>query len=191
MSHMKEINREIIERATAGEESAFEEIYRASSGFVYSLSLAITSEREEAREVTQEVFIKVFKSLGNFKFRSSFKSWLYRVAVNTALGRLRKGSTEPGAPGATDDFEALLDLNSPDVGSAEKKAIKSEDEERLMAFLALLSPEQRECIVLRELQGLSYREISDALGVNINTVRTRLVRARLALMKHGREERCA
>ncbi len=188
---MKEISREIIELALAGEEGAFEEIYRAYSGFVYSLTLAITSEREEALEVTQEVFIKVFKSLGNFEYRSSFKSWLYRVAVNTALGRLRKHSTEPGTPGVNDDFEALLDLNSPDVECAEKKVLKIENEEKLIALLALLSPEHRECIVLRELQGLSYREISDTLGININTVRTRLVRARLALMKHGRVERCA
>ena len=188
---MKEITREIIELAVAGEEKAFEEIYTASSGFVYSLSLAITSDREAALEVTQEVFIKVFKSLGAFEHRSSFKSWLYRVAVNTALGRRKKLSAVPDAPGLEDDFERLLDRHSPYLECGEKKVIRSEDEERLMALLALLSREQRECIVLRELQGFSYREISDTLGVNINTVRTRLVRARLALMKHASALRCA
>ena len=188
---MKEITREIIERAASGDESAFEQIYKASAGFVYSITLGVASDREEALEVSQEVFIKVFRSLGSFRYQSSFKSWLYRVAMNTALGRRKKGLADPAAPGANDDFDTLIDLNRPDSSCGERKFLQGEEVEGLMALLQLLSPEQRECIVLRELQGLSYKEISDTLGININTVRTRLIRARLALMKFAGKERCA
>ena len=87
---IKEISNDLLQQASQGDIQAFEEIYKITSSFVYSMALRTIRNREDAQEITQEVFLKIFKNLKDFKFRSSFKTWVYRITVNTALNFIKK-----------------------------------------------------------------------------------------------------
>lgn len=177
---MQDIPRETIETAAHGDLDAFAEIYRAASGFVYTLAFRIAGNREEAEEITQDVFLKIHRHLREFQFRSAFKTWLYRIAVNTALNahkRLRRERV------SRVDIEGIED-----VAAAPEKQDNKEAHDAVSRLLGRLNPDQRACISLREIEGMSYEEIARTLGVNINTVRTRLKRARAALIEMGRRD---
>lgn len=162
--------------------AAFEQLYKAASGFVYSVALRVTNRRPEAQEVTQDVFIKIYNNLSKFEYRSSFKTWAYRITVNTALNACKKMNRYQRG---RQDIESVIDSQAVSVDTKKEIAIKEERSQaklRLESLLGVLNPDQRACIVLREIEGLSYEEIANTLKVNINTVRTRLKRAREALM---------
>jgi RNA polymerase sigma-70 factor (ECF subfamily) len=89
---MQEIERELIIRAGQGDMGAFRDIYHRASGYVYTLAYRVVSTKHDAEEVTQDVFLRLYRSLGSFKFEASFKTWLYRIAVNTALNHAKKRS---------------------------------------------------------------------------------------------------
>lgn len=180
---MEDIPRDLIEQAQAGDIGAFERIYKAASAMVYSVALRVTNSRPDAEEVTQDVFIKIHRSLKDFEFRSSFKTWAYRITVNTALNACRKISRQEAG---RQDFDTVIDSQAASVdtrgqiGHAEERdRAKAE----LSVRLARLNPDQRACIILRDIEGLKYKEIAKALGININTVRSRLKRARLAMIR--------
>ena len=182
LEEMEDIQRETIEQAQTGDIAAFERIYRAASGFVYSVALRITNNRQEAQEVTQDVFMKIYHNLKGFRFDSSFKTWVYRVAANTALNAYKKMSRDLNR---RQDFDSIIDTQAVSVDTKKEMADRQERDEqksRLESLLNMLNPDQRAAIVLREIQGLSYEDISKALNININTVRSRLKRARLALL---------
>ena len=183
---MKDIPKDILLRACQGDMQAFENIYREASGFVYTVALRITNSSHDAEEVTQEVFLKVYRSLKDFQFRSTFKTWLYRVTVNTALNVYKRVSRQMKG---REDFDTVIATYPSDSNSANEiinSEQQQENELRVKSLLECLSPEQRACIVLREIQGLSYQEMAETLKVNINTVRTRLKRARQALVAFAR-----
>ena len=181
---MQHIPKELILNALEGDISAFEKIYRATSGFVYSTALRITRNHADAEEVTQEVFIKVYKNLKRFRFRASFTTWLYRIAVNTALNVYRKTSRQRQR--RADYDTAIQTKGIPDP--RETIFDRADAQNRIESLLSTLKPEQRACIILRELEGLSYREIAKVLKININTVRSRLKRARQALLSAAPKE---
>jgi len=180
---MSDISNELVTRAVNGDMAAFEEIYRATSGFVYNVALRITNNRNDADEVTQDVFVKVYKSLGNFGFRSLFRTWVYRIAANTALNHCKqRGRHEKGNVGYD---PALHDVAAPDATGDELQ--KQDAERKIASLLESLDPDQRACIVLREIEELDYKTIADTLHININTVRSRLRRAREKLLALGRK----
>ncbi len=175
---MQEITKNIIIQASKGDIGAFEIIYKTSADFVYSIALSITKNIDTAEDITQEVFIKIYKNLKKFQFRSTFKTWIYRIAINTAINDYKKRSKEMGK---RDDFEVVLKTHY--VNDITEEIIGRKDKERqLLSFLDTLNKEQRTCIILREIERLSYKEISEVLKININTVRSRLKRARIALL---------
>ncbi|MBF0486462.1 MAG: sigma-70 family RNA polymerase sigma factor [Candidatus Omnitrophica bacterium] len=171
---------DIVRQAMAGDIDAFEMIYRKYSGMVYGIALRMTNSVEDSEEIVQDVFVSAHRSLKNFREGSSLKTWLYRISVNTSLNALRRtrsirGRELPMAEGA--DFEDRRNLQAE---AEESEAI----EKKVKDLLALLNPDQRACLVLRAKEGLSYDEIARVLNVNINTVRTRLKRARAMIQKH-------
>ncbi|OGW75676.1 MAG: hypothetical protein A2Z72_03105 [Omnitrophica bacterium RBG_13_46_9] len=175
---MATISGDIITKAAAGDMKAFEEIYKKTSAFVYNVVSRIATNREDADEVTQDVFIKVYKNLGRFNFLSSFNTWVYRIAVNTAINYKKAAEKHTSK---RDDYD--LAIQSVFTKEEARNNIDLESrKERVSALLSVLNPDQRACIVLREIEGLNYREIADTLKVNINTVRTRLKRARQSLL---------
>jgi len=180
---MENISKDTIERASGGDIGAFEEIYRVSSYFVYNVALRIVNNASDAEDITQDVFMKIYKSLGRFRFKSSFKTWVYRITVNTAINTYKSVSKESKHRG---NYDIALKTQPAD-DEAKERVERKEKEELLKSLLDKLSIKQRSCIVLREIEGLSYEEISRVLGININTVRSRLKRARLALLAYGKE----
>jgi len=181
---MQDVEWELVTRAGRGDMGAFREIYQRVSGYVYTLAYRVVNTKHDAEEVTQDVFLKLHQSLSSFKFEASFKTWLYRIAVNTALNHAKKRSRVTTRE-VEEIFEDPAVVTQPD---ATKSIEAGETENQLKILLDQLNPDQRACIVLREIEGLNYQGIATSLGININTVRSRLKRARETLMSLGQEE---
>ena len=176
---MRNITKEVIIEASHGNMAAFEEIYQAASGFVYNVALRVAGNREDAKEITQDVFFKLYKSLRNFRFKSSFKTWVYRITTNTAINSAKRACKQRNRTLSYDEEKALKQ----EIESARNRADSNIDRERTKRLLESLNPDQRACIVLRGIEGLSYQEIAEVLNININTVRSRIKRAREVLMR--------
>jgi RNA polymerase sigma-70 factor, ECF subfamily len=181
---MQEVERELIVRAGQGDMGAFREIYVRASGYVYTLAYRVVNTKHDAEEVTQDVFLRLHKSLGSFKFESSFKTWLYRIAVNAAINHAKKRNRVTTHE-VEEVYEDPATVTQPEAG----KGLEAADtEKKLKLMLDQLNPDQRACIVLREIEEMDYQGIATSLGININTVRSRLKRARETLMALGRKE---
>lgn len=178
---MEDIASAIIEKAAEGEMEAFEQVYRTFSGFVYNVAFRITHNSLDAEEITQDVFMKIFHELKKFQFRSAFKTWVYRITANTAINYYRRTKRE--RKGRV-DFEGVIDTARSDY-STRDEVMRSEGEVRIKSLLDVLNPAHKTCLVLREIEGLSYQEIAATLAIPINTVRSRLKRARQALFEAG------
>ena len=179
---MQEITDEILRRAAEGDIAAFEVIYRASAKFVYNVAYRMVHNAEDAEEVTQEVFLNIYHKLKSFRFQSSFKTWAYRITVNHAINYSKRKAAERRR---REEYHKYSNMNG-----ILKKPGESGDNYREIIDLCLkmLNPDQRMCVVLRSIEGLSYQEIAGTLKISINTVRSRLKRARekLLSMKRGR-----
>jgi len=173
----------LIIQAAQGDLKAFEEIYNAFSGFVYSVALRVTNNKPDAEEVTQDVFMQISRGLKNFKFKSSFKTWVYRITFNTAINKYRHGQRERNRVKAYENEAAAENYYNKDA-----RLIDEEHAEKTVSsLLDKLNPNEKSAIILREIQGLSYKEIADALKLNINTVRSRLKRARESILESARK----
>ncbi len=162
---------------TTGDIESFEKLYRDTAGFVYNVAYRMVHSHQDAEEITQEVFLKVYRKLKYFRGRSAVKTWLYRITVNCAINRLNKASRERKK---RDIYQA--DLNSRGAYS-EPESASGDGEKTIQPLLKALNPDQRACVVLRNIEGLSYLEIAKALNIGVNTVRTRLLRARRKLLE--------
>lgn len=180
---MEDISKDTITRAAGGNIEAFEEIYKMYSGFVYNVAFRVACNQEDAREVTQDVFLTVYRKLKSFRFQSSFKTWIYRIAVNMSINYVKKISKKRNR---TVEYNDNFDLGQA-ANLTDKKIQKEHRQNVINKLLSALNPEQRACIVLRHIEGLSYEEIAGTLKVNINTVRTRLKRAREKLLAARKE----
>ena len=156
---------------------------------VYGLVYGVVHEREAAKDVAQEVFLKVYRQMKWFEERSKFKTWLYRIAMNAAIDySRRKGRTEPLEywDSENEEMRPKVQVRDESPGPREK-ASQSELRAKLDEAIAQLSPEHRAVLTLREWQGLSYEEIAESLGIESGTVMSRLFYARKKLADdHGR-----
>ena len=178
-----DIPRNILIQATDGDLEAFEEIYKLTSGFVYSVAFRITSSKSDAEEVTQDVFVQIFKNLKNFKFKSSFKTWTYRIAFNTAINKYRQTQREKNHK---QEYEAIA-INESSYKKRAEFVDKENAEKTVNHLLSKLNPDEKTSIMLREIERLSYKEIAEVLKLNINTVRSRLKRARESMLEISRK----
>lgn len=151
---------------------------------VFHLSLHLLGDYEEALDLSQEVFLRVFKTIDRFRGHSTLRTWIYRIVINQARNRQRWWKRRRRASQVSLDEHVLrhgdltdpVDRTAPD-GVLQKKELAS----RVWSALDRLPFEQRTAIILREIDGLSYEEIAFSLGINIGTVKSRLTRARGAL----------
>lgn len=180
---MENISDDIIEKAAGGDQDAFESIYRSSSKFVYNVAWRVVSKHEDAEEITQEVFLTVYRKLSSFRFQSSLKTWIYRVTINTAMNYAKKLSK---VKSKTTEYHEQIHCAGV-LGETEIKMDKEHNENLVTVLLDTLTPDQKACMVLRNIEELSYQEIADALNININTVRSRLSRGREALLQLRKE----
>ena len=132
----------------------------------------------EAQDITQEVYIKVYTNLKDFRFASSLKTWLYRITINTALNYNRKNKLM--ARSGNVQMTPVLTGSQP---ARKDQYEQIANENLLTVFLSKLNPQQRACLILKELEGLSCREIADELHISINTVLSRLKRAKEKLVR--------
>ena len=176
---------ELVARAKAGDQGAFEQLVLDNQNKVYSLALRMVNDREEADDLAQEAFLKAWQGLPSFQGDSSFSTWVYRLATNVCIDFLRKQKRRR-------EVEPALSLNDEESGWTEpadwdqdpqRYLERAERGQALARGLEALSDHHRQVLVLRELSGLSYQEIGQALGLDIGTVKSRIARSRLALRK--------
>lgn len=178
---MSEPSEQTIRDAAQGDLGAFAELYEAYSFMVYSIAFRMVHGREEAEEITQEVFLTLHRKLHQFQFLSTLKTWIHRITINTTLNAIARRERETEKQR---DLELELSRQpSPPSPETTVEADSSDElEEEAMALLKLIPVEQRACLVLRSIEGFSYEEIAEALQINLNTVRSRLKRARATLL---------
>jgi len=167
----------IVRKIQEGDVDAFDTLILKYRERVYSVIYNLTSNREDASDLTQETFIKAFQSINRFKGKSSFFTWLYRIALNTSLTHLRKNklrrffSFEKMVE--EDHTEGFIENMTTDSDS-DKAALMNELQETLNDAFQKLSVKHRTVITLFEIDGLSHKEIADIVGTSIGTVRSRL-----------------
>ncbi|MCF7903271.1 MAG: sigma-70 family RNA polymerase sigma factor [Candidatus Marinimicrobia bacterium] len=174
---------ELIQSARAGDSRAQTQLVNMYSGRIFNLGLRMLRNREDAEDLLQETFITAFKKLDTFKEKSSFYTWVYRIAVNIALGRLREQSKMKIAYSIQEpDFENLQGLSISDWPvHIETKITDEEFRTALDATLDDLPEKYRSVFVLRDLEGHSTEETAKMLDLTVSNVKVRLMRARLFL----------
>jgi RNA polymerase sigma-70 factor (ECF subfamily) len=168
---------ELVERARTGDHAAFDEIVDRHERRVFAVALRICRHHEDARDVTQEVFITALRSMAGFRGDAQLTTWLHRVTVNAALDFVRKRQRREAST-----VEELGDHPSSDPGP-EAAAIESVRAREVHRALGTLAADQRAVIVLCDLEGLDYAEAAESLGVPVGTVKSRLHRARMQLAR--------
>lgn len=181
----------LVERLKRRDEAAFNVLVSRHQGRVYRLLLRLLGDPAEAEDVAQEVFVTVFKAIDGFRGDSQLSTWLFRITVNHGKNRLkyharRARDAQRELTEATTGGDGLLPTGSvPERPDQKAEALQAE--RLLRVALAQLDDEQRELVVLRDVENLSYEEIQQQTGLPIGTVKSRLHRARLALTEHYRK----
>ena len=160
-----------VRRCLSGDTSAFEELVVAYQGVLFHLAVRMTGNHEDARDLTQTVFLKVYRNLGSFDHQHRFYSWIYRIMMNEALNFLDRRKPQ----GELDD---RLAERRP---GPEDDAHRSQIDQAVQEAIMTLPPADRQVLVLRHFEELSYHEISDVLGIPDKTVKSRLFTARQRL----------
>lgn len=173
---------EIIRSVLRGNVNDFEKLVTAYEKNVYSLALRMVGDPEDAADMTQETFIKAYRSLSSFRGDSKFSSWLYRIASNVCLDFLRSRSRHPQVSLSSSDEDGRTTFELPDMSrNPEEQLMKKLSMEAVRRGLEQLPEQQRQILVLRELGGLSYAELARILGIEEGTVKSRIFRARKRL----------
>jgi RNA polymerase sigma-70 factor (ECF subfamily) len=179
---------QFIERLKQGEASAFEILIAERSGEVYGLLYRLTENSEDARDLTQETFLRAFQSIGSFRGESDLRTWIYRIAINQARNRWRwwkrrrRDSTVSLDSAGVHGNQPLVDtLRAERERSPEQETLSHERERVLRRALQSLSLSYRETVILRDIEGFTYEEIAETLGINVGTVKSRLARGRQEL----------
>ncbi|HEX8140147.1 MAG TPA: sigma-70 family RNA polymerase sigma factor [Pyrinomonadaceae bacterium] len=181
---------QFVERLRAGEAAAFDRLVEERSGEVYALLYRLTEDAEEARDLTQETFLRAFQHIARFRGDADLKTWIYRIAINQARNRWRWWRRRRRDQTVSLDIEGgerqePLSASLPDHGrrDPEQETLSRERERALRRALQTLSRPFREAVILRDVEGLSYEEIAATLEISIGTVKSRLSRARLELRR--------
>ena len=173
----------IIERCLAGEEAAWEELVRVHTRRVYAICFRFTGSDHKAQDLTQEVFLRVFRSLKNFRAgEGSFSVWLGRLARNLLIDDYRKNKLDRASDSLEDRLPTIENTTATSA-RADGMLAGREASEMLQAALQKLSPELRETVILRDLEELEYREIAQVLEIPEGTVKSRLNRGRADLAR--------
>ncbi len=178
----------LVSRCLRGDEPAWEELVRLHTRRVYGLCFRFTGSGSEAQDLTQEVFLRVFRTLKTFRsMEGSFATWLARVTRNLLIDHYRRTRQER----VTDSIEEQLPMIEEAGGSASVRPDHAlagrEASEILQATLQKLSPDLREAVILRDLQEMEYREIAEVLRIPEGTVKSRINRGRAELARHLRK----
>ncbi len=175
-----------IERAKAGEEEAFSELLKLYETRVYRFLLRMTRSPDDALDLSQETFLRVYRSLNLFKNQSSFSTWVFSIAHHLCVDHARKQARKNRFTFHSTDEAVHLPDGKPTPEQAAENQLLAQELDRA---LSAITPDLREIFLLREVSGLSYSEIADTLELELGTVKSRIARARLALQKELSEMR--
>jgi len=188
-------DRQLIARLQAGDESAVQELAERYTPRIFQLAMRHMKNREDAEEVTQDVLVKVYRKVGEFRGDSALSSWIYRITFNTAMSRLRNGrlaraadkERERLASAASTDERARLTREPIDWSQMpDEELLRLQLRQAVAAAIADLPEIYREPVVLRDIQGLTTEEASTRLRVKDQTLKSRLHRGRLMLRERLR-----
>lgn len=177
---------QLIRRAQQGDNGAFEELLLLHQKKVYNLCLRMSANPDDALDLSQEAFLRAWRSLGQYQFEANFSTWLFRLTSNICIDFLRrkKRRQETSLTESYDDSDEGAELAVPDAQPGpEQQAMTNETKIELARAMEQLSPEHREILQLRVIEDLQYEQIADILGVRVGTVKSRLARARLSFRK--------
>lgn len=173
---------ELVHSAQKGDTSAFGQLVEAHQSKIYSLCYRMTGNAEDAADLTQEVFLSAWRSLSRFQEQSSFGTWIYRMATNASIDFLRREKRRQVLSMTMEEGSEERQAQVPDERYSPHRLLEQKEVRQAVAdALAALSPEHRQVLVLREMEGLSYTEMAHLLDLEEGTVKSRLARARLAL----------
>jgi RNA polymerase sigma-70 factor, ECF subfamily len=178
---------EFIERLKRGEAAAFEQLVAERSGEIYGLLFRLTENGEEARDLTQETFLRAFQSIGRFRGEADLRTWIYRIAINQARNRWRwwrrrrRDATVSLESTQRPTDQAVIATLAESSDNPEQQTLAHERELALRSALHRVGPAYRETVILRDIEGFTYEEIATTLGINVGTVKSRLARGRQEL----------
>lgn len=185
MQIKKKSDLDLVRDFRKGDQLAFEELLSRYSNKVFSLASRLTRNNEDAEEVLQDVFVTVHRKIAGFEGKSSFSSWLYRVTVNAAFMKLRKRRQDQAVPleDIVQNSTPIAALRSPETAYVDSQTIRQEMLEALEAAIKKLPDDYRPVFVLRDVDGLTSREVGRILNLTVPAVKSRLHRSRLMLRR--------
>lgn len=180
---------ELVQRCAVGDEAACASLVAEHQRMVFQLGMHLLGDQDEALDLSQEVFLRVFRTIRGFRGQSALRTWIYRIAINQARNRQRWWKRRHRSEQVSLDEHIINhgEMPSSDGGSPDRLLRQKETSELIWSALDHLPFDQRTAIILREIDGLSYEEIAYSLDVAIGTVKSRLTRAREALRAQLRE----
>lgn len=170
--------REIVLRCQKGDADAMGTLIIQYQHWVYNIAYGILGHHQDAEDIAQDAFLSAWENIGKFQFRSRFSTWLYRIVKNKCLNHIDQYQRRKTDPTEIDDSQPWVPLNTL---TPEDEALRTEERDIVHAALAKLKESHKEILVLRELQELSYEEISEILECTLGRVKSRLHEARKAL----------
>ena len=183
----------LVLRAQAGDPAAFEELVTRHRGRLFAMIRQMVKNEADAWDLAQEAFIKAWKALPRFEVKARFSTWLYRIAHNTVYDWMRRKRPESGSEINDEVFgEDRIDPSSLTTPASDRRPDEALEADELRgkieAALARLTPEHREAVLLKDVQGLAYKEIADVMGCSLGTVMSRLFYARKKLQELLKDE---
>ena len=178
-------DRELVARCQAGNAAAFDELVRRHQGRAFNVAWQLLRNREDATEVAQDAFVRIHRTVANFRGECEFTTWLHQIVVNLAHNKHRwwRRRGRPETDTLDDDRQIAAPTLQPDVAAAQRELART-----LSARIAALPAQFREVLVLRNVEDLSYEEIAVVLKCEVGTVKSRIARAREALRESMTDE---
>ncbi|MBN2796038.1 MAG: sigma-70 family RNA polymerase sigma factor [Clostridia bacterium] len=173
----------LIKQSINGDVTSFEQLIKSYQKMAYNVAYRVMGNEEDAKDMTQEALIKVYKNLKSFRMDASFSTWLYRIVMNTCKDALRKNKTKVislDQPLDTGDGEMQWEIEDEGL-KPDEQLVQKETQNEVQKALQLVGENNRIVLVLRDIKGLSYSEISDIIDVPEGTVKSRLNRGRQEL----------
>jgi RNA polymerase sigma-70 factor (ECF subfamily) len=183
--------RQLVRRAQKGEKDAFEILVQRHQHRVFAVARGILKRQEDVEDIAQQVFVKAYFSLKRFDQRAAFSTWLYKITVNECWDLLRKRKARPLVYESdfSEEQSRQFSANEREADSGPDTSERMAMRQRLDSMLAQLDDRDRAMLILKEVEGFSVEEIADSLGLNANTVKVRLFRARRRIVEYARREK--